>query len=307
MALPAVYLLQKKFPQAEFIILAKSSVASLWRYVNGITEVIAFAPNEEKNAEEKIRSLAIDRAIIFPHSFRSAKMVWKGKVRKIRGISGQFRFLFVNDRVSIRDLTNAHQAREYFRIAGVEASEIPSPSLMLDKSRLPQITISADGALVILPGAARGSSKRWPPEYFAKVAMEALTAKPDLPILVCGTNGEKTECDKVYSLLEATNANVQNLCGKTSLFELVSLLSKAKVVLSNDSGGMHLATLTGTPVVAIFGITDPQKTGPLGTATVIQAEGVKASRAIPRESERATRALLSVTPKRVFDALKGYI
>lgn len=95
----------------------------------------------------------------------------------------------------------------------------------------------------------------------------------------------------------------ENLCGQTNLGELSWILKHSKIVCCNDSGGMHLATAMGVPVVAIFGMTDPQKTGPLGWASVVAAEGVKVSRAIPRESEEAVRALRSVKPERVYSAL----
>ena len=99
-------------------------------------------------------------------------------------------------------------------------------------------------------------------------------------------------------------AAVLNLCGKTGLPELAGLLSRCRAVCCNDSGGMHLATAVGAPVVAVFGLTDPGKTGPLGRSAVVAAEGVKVSRSIPRESEAATRALASVQPERVFAALR---
>ena len=92
--------------------------------------------------------------------------------------------------------------------------------------------------------------------------------------------------------------------GKTSLAELASVLSGCAAALSNDSGGMHLATAAGTPVAAVFGLTDPAKTGPLGNAAVVAAEGVRHSRAIPRESAAATAALRSVRPARVLAALE---
>jgi ADP-heptose:LPS heptosyltransferase len=70
---------------------------------------------------------------------------------------------------------------------------------------------------------------------------------------------------------------------------------------------MHLATAVGTPVVAVFGLTDPAKTGPLGRSRVVAADGVKVSRSIPRESKAATHALASVLPDRVFTALRELI
>ena len=75
------------------------------------------------------------------------------------------------------------------------------------------------------------------------------------------------------------------------------------VVLCNDSGGMHLAASAGTPVVAIYGITDPGKTGPLGNGhALICADGVAGSRNVPRDSQAARDALQSIAPDRVAQA-----
>ncbi len=201
-------------------------------------------------------------------------------------------------------MKTARQQYEYARQMGV-SDDLPSPAAAVDTAKLPPFTFDGiEKAMIILPGAARGSSKRWPADYFAKVAADAVKDNLVKNIVICGTSGEAAECDAVFKILTDNNIPSTNLCGKTKLGELAFLLSKAKAVLSNDSGGMHLATAVGAPVVAVFGITDPKKTGPLGKSKVVQAEGVKASRAIPRESEEATRALLSVKPERVYSALK---
>ena len=94
-----------------------------------------------------------------------------------------------------------------------------------------------------------------------------------------------------------------SLGGQTSIAELVSLLGNCRLAVTNDSGGMHLAAASGTPVVAVFGITDPATTGPLGKGhQIIRADGAAASRDVPRDSAKAREALASIRPETVLEA-----
>ena len=312
MALPAFRAWRDRHADEPVHILAKRRVAAIWGFVRDIDSVIVLEEGREgaRIAREAIRAARCHEAILLPQSFRSAWIVWRAGVGSIRGTAGQFRSFMVSDTVSLDGLENAHQQLEYARLLGVEDAELPPPCAAMDISRLPFPDGAGDvsNALVILPGAARGGSKRWPSAFFADVAVKALEAGLAGRVVVCGTPGEAAECNAVVDGVATRCPDaVLHLCGKTKLPELAGLLSRCRVVCCNDSGGMHLATAVGAPVVAVFGLTDPGKTGPLGHSRVVAAEGVKVSRAIPRESEAATRALASIPPDRVFAALQGIL
>ena len=305
MALPAFRAWRDRHGNEPVHILAKRRVAAIWGFVRDVDSVIVLEEGRDgaRAAREAIRAAKCDEAILLPQSFRSAWIVWRAGVGNIRGTAGQFRSFMVSDTVSLGGLEEAHQQIEYARILGVEDAELPPPCAAIDVSRLPFPDGAGDvlKALVILPGAARGGSKRWPSANFAEIAVKALEAGLMDRVVVCGTPGEAEECEAVADGVSKRFPDaVLNLCGKTGLPELAGLLSRCRAVCCNDSGGMHLATAVGAPVVAVFGLTDPGKTGPLGRSAVVAAEGVKVSRAIPRESEAATRALASVLPDRVF-------
>ncbi len=319
MALPAFRAWRDRHPDERVHILAKRRVAAIWGFVRDIDSVIVLDEGRggARAARAAIRAAKCGEATLLPQSFRSAWIVWRAGVGSIRGTTGQFRSFMVSDAVSLDGLESAHQQFEYARLLGVEGAELPPPCAAIDISRLPSPADAsrtpigghdASSALVILPGAARGGSKRWPPAFFAEVAARALESGLAKRVLVCGTPGEAAECAEVADALAARFADAAlNLCGKTGLAELAGLLARCRAVLSNDSGGMHLATAVGAPVVAVFGITDPSKTGPLGKSAVVAAEGVKVSRSIPRESEVAARALASVSPDRVFTTLANLL
>ena len=109
------------------------------------------------------------------------------------------------------------------------------------------------------PGAEFGPAKRWPAERFAAVASEVARRLPACAWLVFGVAQERELCETVA---RAAALNALNLAGRTSLRQLMGLLKLCRVLLTNDSGSMHLAAALGTPVVVPFGSTSPALTGP---------------------------------------------
>ena len=93
------------------------------------------------------------------------------------------------------------------------------------------------------------------------------------------------------------------MAGKTCLQEWAALLGKSELAAANDSGGMHLAAAVGTPVVGIYGMTDPTKTGPLAKHCKVLQNSTVRARDISRDSEEAGKALESIQPEQVLDAV----
>ena len=311
MALPAFRAWRQATGGRAAYILAKASVAGLWNLVRDVAGIIVLHPESSgmRDAAAEIRATPCEEAVLLPNSFRSAWLVRRGGIRYARGTTGEFRSFLISDPVDLTDLEGAHQQCEYARLLAPADTidPLPPPSDAIDTSRLPaapDIGFDPANALVILPGAARGPSKRWPAEHYAAAAKLVLSRHPGLRVVVCGTPDEAGDC---AALCAALGPTALNLAGKTKLFELASLIARARAVCCNDSGGMHLATAMGTPVVAIFGLTDPAKTGPLGRSRVVAAEGVRVSRSIPRESAAAARALASIDPHRVASALEEFL
>jgi len=195
-----------------------------------------------------------------------------------------------------------HQAWEYLTIAGdagaLEAPHLPVPADVTTETAKRFGIDAGETWIGLFPGAARGPSKRWPADSFAE-AGRVLGQRTGHRIAVFGTRSDCAVCDRVAGGI----AGACNLAGATSLRDLAALLQICRVVLCNDSGGMHLAAAVGTSVVAVFGATDPAKTGPLGRRhRVLAAERVVRSREIPRRSARAQRALEAIGPSRVVNA-----
>jgi heptosyltransferase-2 len=307
MALPAFQKWCSDNPDAEITVLAKPGVAPLWDFVEGVKTVITLHTGENgmRRTIDELTDLNPDTALLLPHTFRAAWLAWRAGIAHRRGTAGQLRGWMVNDKVGLKGLEKQHQQFEIARLFGLAHDvALPAPRLVppdaLQREMLARLGQENRPLLAILPGAARGESKRWPAENFAASVQAALRRHPEMLCLVCGTNDEAAAC-RVVS--EALGDRAINLAGKTKLSELAALLGLCRVVCCNDSGGMHLAAAVGAPVVAIFGLTDPLKTGPLGNSWVVAPKGVKASRRIARDSLKARRALRSIGTEVVSDAL----
>lgn len=306
MAMPAVYRFRREHPQARIVVLAKPGAAALWRMHVVPDEVVELQSGNAATfaAARSLRPQKFDQAIILPNSFRSALIPFLAGIPKRRGTASQLRGLMINDRVSFVSLKQTeavHQSRECFQIVcgspDGDCSDTgfrpPKPALLAD------LDAGSDDIWVgVIPGAARGASKRWP--FFAEAANHVLRERPDVRFVIAGSPGESALCAKVA---EAIGERAVSVAGRTNLTEFSALLGGCRLVMCNDSGGMHLASAAGVPVVAVFGVTDPATTGPIGAnAVVVRADGVHGSRKVPRQSAAAEAALASIQPKRVGDA-----
>ena len=309
MALPGLRRFLRECPGSSLCVFCRPALASFWKAVEGVDAVVAFPKGELLAAARRLRSFRFSRAFLLPNSIRSALTVRLSGIprRRVRGTaSSPARRFLVGDAVRFSPSEGSlHQACEYAKIlCGTTDCDLrgdcgfsppASPGLL---ERLGLATGAATGAPLVglVPGAARGPSKRWP--GFADAARLLRRARPDVRFVVFGGSGEEGTCSALAAALGAPDA-----CGRTSLVEFAAALAACDCVICNDSGGMHLAAAAGVPVVAVFGKTDPDKTGPVGrAATVVRAEGVRVSRAISRDDPEAVAALASVSPARVAEA-----
>ena len=235
-----------------------------------------------------------------------------GGVPRRIGVAAHWRRLLLTDvRPGRRSDDPSHQFHEYYRLLDMEIPEetvtprIVPPDLAQGEAEL--LLPCEDGRpwVGVLPGAARGNSKRWPAERFAEVAMQ-LIKEFNVRIALFGTAAEQSACDHIAGAL---GDGACNLAGKTSLVVLAAALGRCRVAVSNDSGGMHLATALGVPVVAVFGLTDPDLTGPLGTShrVICGVPPGKRTRDVPRESAEAEVALRSITPVQVLAGVRDIL
>lgn len=310
MAMPAVQSYRRANPDTGIAVLVKPKCRDIWSMHPDIDSVLVC----RESALDAVRAAAIVRrrrfgtAFVLPHSFRSATVPFLARVPRRFGLPGHGRDWMLTRVVNPEPGPGrVHQCHEYMHLFGLPEIEPGPPALTVPPESLARMreVIGAAGAvrIGIMPGAAYGPSKQWPAEFFAETG-RMLSDEFKCAILVLGSKAELELCRRVA---EAVGHSAIDLAGRTSLTELAAVLSECAVVISNDSGGMHLAAALGAPVVAIFGITDPDRTGPLGSRVRVLQDSEVRTRDLERESETATDSLRRISPQQAFDAARGFI
>jgi heptosyltransferase-2 len=315
MALPAVSELLKQAQQDGFEVelAAKSKVADFWTMIPGIKKIHKLSSSTFSFISDSrpLREHGYQAAYLLPRTFRSALTAKFSAVQKMIGFSsaGFVSNLYtqvVDDSQRIAE----HQSRTYLRLisssfsTAIEYPQLSIPfQIQTEVDLLVGSKLEESRTLCLLPGAARGSSKRWPAERFAAVATELLKTNQCDRVVVLGAAAEVEVCDQV--LANINSPKVISLAGKTNLLQLCSIISRASLVLCNDSGGMHLAAAFKRPLVAVFGETDPKRTGPLGTRSFVIQKASRVSTKISAESKTATEALLRVQVADVLDVISS--
>ncbi len=301
MAMPAIQTWKNQHPDHALTMLVKPPLIPLWQCHAAIDGVIALSPG---NLGPLLTGLALRKngfatAYIFPNSWRSALPPYIARIPQRIGFAGHTRAWMLTTIVP-RAPECEHQQWEFARILDLPVNALlPLPDLTLPDPPA-EITRGTRQLIGILPGAARGPAKRWPTGHFIAAAQHLRKAE-DFHYVILGTPAEAPLCNEISQAL-APHATC--LAGSTTLPLLAASLRACHGVLSNDSGGMHLAAAVGTPVVAMFGLTNPAKTGPIGPYTrCLQPPGIQGARKIARNNLEAERILASIPPEDAATAL----
>lgn len=223
---------------------------------------------ERYRIAKSLREKKYDQSIALPNSFKSALIPFWAKIPVRTGWLGEMRRIVLND---VRSLDKLHYRLmiERFLALGL-APNASLPSVY----PLPRLQVSAESQaaalakhkieqttqpiLILCPGAEFGPAKRWPEEHYAAIANAKL--KEGWSVWLLGSPKDAVVTAKI---MELTQRRCVDLAGKTSLEEAVDLLSLAALVVSNDSGLMHIAAALHRPLIAIYGPTSASFTPPL--------------------------------------------
>jgi ADP-heptose:LPS heptosyltransferase len=279
-------------PDAHLTILAPGRIAEVWRLVPEVDTVISLGEKSVWAAARLLkRERPFDVGIVFPNSVRVALELWLAGVPRRVGYAGHRRRWLLNQvvRKPERKGPPQHQAEDYLQIArslGVEAEVgeigLPPPA-------------PAACRIGLCPGAEYGPAKRWLPERFAEV-VRAIGGEWVL-------FGTQKDAEVGAEIARSLGDECLNLVGKTTLKELIDELRKCRLLLTNDTGTMHLATLLGVPVVAVFGSTEPRLTGPLGSGNRVIRHQVECSPCFLRECPLDFRCMKAVRAEEVAAAI----
>jgi heptosyltransferase-2 len=260
----------------------------------------------------RLRAERYTRAIVLPRSAKAALVPWFAGVPRRTGFRGEWRYGLLND---VRALdSRLDQTVKRFVALGQPRGAEPLPSLPpalqptltsdarnLDRLRR-QHSLQQQRLVAFMPGAEYGPAKRWPAAHFGELA--AALASRDYAVVVLGSAKERAIGEEVVA--RAGDPRVRNLCGATSLGDVVDLLAAAEVAVSNDSGLLHVAAAAGTRVVAIYGSSSPQFTPPLTDAARVVWLGLECSPCFARECPlRHLNCLNTLLPAMVLEAVES--
>lgn len=314
MSMPAVNAFKKAHPNNSISILLKSNMIPLWEMCSSVDDCLLLESGFAGTLRtvEAVAAKGFNTAYVFPNSVRSALIPFMAGIPRRRGMSGHTRSVLLTESIDDR-FENKHQLLEYMSIlelntgddAPVDAGlHLGDTVDLIRKRHLGSFESGVKNIIGMIPGAAYGPSKMWPAAYFVEVGRK-LIDEHGCKLLVMGIDSEREICMRVS---EELGDSAICLAGETNLRESAILMGDCSAVICNDSGGMHLAAAAGTKVVAVYGVTDPFKTGPLGDGhRLILADGVERSRDIERESMDGERALLSIKPEKIYEAVVEFL
>ena len=298
MMMPALQLFKQLQPENRITMLVKPKVRAVWDLHADVDEVLTLEEDVSGTfrTASMLRAAGFNQVYIAPHSIRSSLIPCLARIPIRVGVPGPLRG-FLTTHVVTHSKEPRHQAYEYLDLFGIEDVErLPDPVLDTTDIMLPA-ELGVARCITLIPSAARGPSKQWPAAHFIEVG-KRLAEETGRKVVVMGGPGDGVLCQEVA---DGVGGRAVSIAGKTDVRTFIASLARSSVVITNDSGGMHLSPAVGVPVVGVFGLTDPSCTGPLGERSrVVQAEGVHGARDIARDSDAAREALASISPERVL-------
>jgi lipopolysaccharide heptosyltransferase II len=314
MSVPAVRAIKAGRPDAQITVAAPEKIAPLWKLVSEVDAIIALPQNRLIASVRLMRRAdPFDVAILFPNSLRAALESWLVGIPRRIGYPGHSRRWLLNQIVPKPRKAGPpeHHSLRFLRLAsecGAHLRQLPMETMFnIQRHRgrkqmtgeLKVATLNDHPKLGLCAGAEYGPAKRWLPERFAEAA-EKISAQYPVQWILFGTPRDASPGKHVAAVL---GNRCVNRIGQTTLDQLISELRECRLLLTNDTGTMHLAALLGIPVVAIFGSTEPGLTGPFGHGHIILRHHVECSPCFLRECPIDFRCMKEVSVQEVADAV----
>lgn len=255
----------------ELVVVGKRGLAPLLELLPGVVEIVERAA-DDRTTVAAMRSSGCDEAVVLPNSFRSAWWVARAGIARRFGYRGDGRGLLLDPAIA-RPRGRRPQIEDYAELLaamGVAPPESWVPRLALSdelrergRERLARghIDLAAGPVVGLFPGAEWGPSKRWPWRRFAELAVELRRRSPGVqPVIVAGPK----ELWLAVRVHEESGKRHPVVGPDLDLAALAGVVAHFDLLVTNDSGPMHLAAALGVPTVALFGPTDPRRTAPAG-------------------------------------------
>jgi len=316
MSLPAIAAVCGGLPRAEVTLLAKPWVGDLFPAFPGVTRVIPYlSPGVHGGIRgrwrlaQELKEGRFDLALHLPNSFDSALLSFMAGIPLRAGYSTDGRGILLTHRVPVNGkVKRGHQVEYYLhliRSLGLRAEG--DPSLQVPRDRIPEADAvlesvgGGEGPFVGLsPGSQYGSAKEWFPERFGELGRR-IWGELGGRLLILGSAGDRPAA---LPILRMVGPKAADLTGKTTLGQAMAIIARCRVLVTNDSGLMHVAAALGVPLVAIFGSTDPSRTGPRGANSRVIYKRLSCAPCLKTQCPRNRECMEAITVEEVFEEVK---
>lgn len=319
MATPVLTDLRNAFPKASITAMCKAPLCELLQEDKAIDELFCFTKpandfvrRQERDIIVKIQTGKYDVGVLTTNSFSSAWWFWLGGVKRRIGYSAHFRRFLLTDPLQFPQEKEhlVDSFKKLLKPLGIPLSQTKPRLFVTDSEVEASKQILYRGGYVkgkkligINPGAAYGSAKCWPPERFRALAMRLLL-ETDAYIVFFG---DVSTAKLVKEIVQGLPEKVIDLAGLTGLRELACLIKDCDVLVTNDSGPMHIGAAMGTPLVALFGSTDHTITGPYGQNESVIYKQVKCSPCFKRVCPIDFRCMKQIGVDEVVERVLAHV
>ncbi len=247
-----------------------------------------------------------DHSFVLPNSWKSALIPFFAGIKRRTGWLGESRYGLLNDYKKINKKIYSLMVQRFVALAdNWQILDCPQPKLQADfvqaKQLLQQFGVKTDKPIIALcPGAAYGPAKRWPSHYFAEVAQYFI--QQQWQVFLIGSKADQPAAAKIQT---GCNQQCVDYTGRLSLDQSVDVLALSQLVLSNDSGLMHIAAALSLPQVAIYGSSTPDFTPPLSEHAQVMSVDLDCRPCFKRQCPlQHLNCLKQVKPVQVIKALE---
>lgn len=310
MTTPALSALRTQFPDAEIVMLANPLVAELFEFHPHVDRVMIYDRKGYHRGiagfiriVKELRSQKFDAAILLQNAIEAALLAVFSGIPRRAGYTTDGRRLLLNYPVTVTAHDKRMHHTDYYcqllqRLGINDGDGQLCLACTEEEKAWAASVLESDNVIAINPGAAYGSAKRWLPERFATVA-DTLAKRYDAKIVLTGGPGEKEIGKDIAAAMTVPSIN---MVGKTSVRQMMAILAHSRLLVSNDSGPMHVASAFAVPIVAVFGSTDHTTTCPASESVKIVRKETECAPCLLRQCPTDHRCMTAISADDVLEA-----
>ncbi len=303
--------LKDQQPSCQIDVLAPAWSFPLLERMPEVTQAIAmplthgqFGWSLRKTLGQQLQVKQYDQAILLPNSWKSALIPFFANIPLRTGFLGEMRWGLLNDARKLDKQTLTMTVQRFVALAlpkNQPVKDYPTPALAIkaddQQAVIKQFKVDVSNkVLALCPGAEYGPAKQWPATHYAELARQKIA--DGWSVWIFGSAKDQSISEQINQLV---GHGCEDFSGKTSLAEAIDLMSLAEVVVSNDSGLMHVAAALNKKIVAIYGSSDPRFTPPLNATAKVLNLNLDCAPCFKRECPLGhTRCLVDISPQLVL-------